>query len=629
MCGIVGIISNSKELSAIRGLELIEQMLSKQTHRGPDDQGREHFKIKNSDCFLGFNRLSIRDLSMNGHQPMISKDGNVAIVYNGEIYNANEIKTRLELKNYKFQSESDTEVLLYCYIEYGIEATLKQLVGMFAFCIVDKKCGKIYFARDRFGEKPLYYYIYNSGLIFGSEIKSFYPFPEFKPEINLQALDEFFMYRYVSGEETLFRGVKNLPPSCWAEFDGKSLIIHKYYTQNIRHKWYETKSVEKYIREAVKGQLVSDVPLGIMLSGGIDSSLIAKYASDEVKIQSFSTIFEDESCSEEKWIDQVASTCNIISNKFLIDTSDFFDLLAKCIYHLDFPLNIPNTVGVYLLCKEAREKVTVLLTGEGADETWGGYRYATDARTCQTLKKIFPHCYTKFKVFKDFDTFHFGKNIHFDILYILRTACITKENLYSLYPNANPEKVIEKRFGILNSINGKGYHRYSQYDQKTYLENLLTRVDKMSMANSMEMRCPFLDHKTIDYVRTLSGSSFISLTLGDYLARFNGKKPLKKIAEKYFGKNFAYRKKMGWSMPLRNYFNSSEFTNLAEKVLIPGMKKRGIINTDAIEERMNRIDQLSFSDVGVLWIAVSFELWAQIFIDYRGDYAKFTEVLHL
>lgn len=628
MCGIAGIISKDRAFGVKQGFDIIEQMLDKQAHRGPDDRGAECFRIGDLDCFLGFNRLSIRDLSVNGHQPMQSKSGDVAVVFNGEIYNADDLRDKLKLKYYQFESTTDTEVLLYSYIEYGLEEALKQLVGMFAFCIVDKRLNKIYFARDRFGEKPFYYYMYDGGLIFGSEIKCFYPCSNFKPEINLQALDEFFMYRYVSGEETLFKGVKNLAASCWAEYDGNEFISHRYYTQNVGHnqgiisKKYCT---QHYLREAVQSQLVSDVPIGIMLSGGVDSSLIAKYASDETDIQSFSTIFADESCSEEKWIDQVASICNVDSNKYLIDTSDFFDLLVKCIYHLDFPLNIPNTVGVYLLCKEAREKVTVLLTGEGADETWGGYRYATDAKTCRSLKKIFPNSYDKFKVFKNFDTFHWGKTDDFDILYVLRTACITKENLYGLYPEACPQKVIEKRMRVLNSIEGSGFHRYSQYDQKTYLENLLTRVDRMSMANSMEMRCPFLDHKVVDYVRSLPDKYFISLTMGNKMGQYNGKKPLKKIAAKYFGRKFAYRKKMGWSMPLKGYFNSPEFISLINRLLLPGMKRRGIVNIDAVIERMNRIDCISFSDVGVLWIAVSFELWAQIFIDYRGDIEKFVE----
>ncbi|MEY8521456.1 asparagine synthase (glutamine-hydrolyzing) [Lachnospiraceae bacterium 38-10] len=626
MCGIVGFINKENKIGDEK--EIIKNMLAVQRHRGPDDSGIEKFELNNKyNGYLGFNRLSILDLSMNGHQPMYNCTKDIVITFNGEIYNAFDLKDKLIEKGYEFRSKTDTEVLLHLYEEYGIEDMLPLITGMFAFVIIDKRKNKIYAARDRMGEKPFYYYRTDHVILFASEIKTFYKHPSFAAKINENVLDEYFIYRYVSGNETLLQGVKTLEPSCYMELGFEREEIKKYYCQKVRVKRKShiecRKKLEKELRESTQRQLISDVPVGIMLSGGIDSSLVAKYASEQSNLQSFSVVFDNPKYSEEKWIDFISEKLQIKENKYKISEKSFLDNFIKCVWHCDFPLNHPNSLGVYLLCARAKEKVTVLLGGEGADELLGGYGNATLGCTDLFLRSFAGSFYDKLHLRKMFNKFSEEK-LDYDTTYVLSSAYSNKQQTLELRPNADIPAVIKKRVGILNSISGNNWHKYSEYDQRTYLVDILNRVDKMSMASSMEVRCPFLDKGVTDCVRTFRTNLLVLPSFRKKRIVYNGKKLLKEIAKKNFGENFTYREKMGWPMPLKEYFLKEPMKGFIENQLLPGMKRRQIINMLPVKSWWKNLEELTAREVETLWIAISFETWAQIFIDYSGDILRFT-----
>ena len=625
MCGIAGFINKKDTLSNEK--KIIEDMLTVQRHRGPDDSGIEKFELENQyNGYLGFNRLSILDLSMNGHQPMYNCTQDVLIAFNGEIYNAFDLKEELVKKGYEFRSRTDTEVLLYLYEEYGLEKMLSLIIGMFVFVIIDKKSNKIYAARDRMGEKPFYYYKTDSVILFASEIKTFYMHPSFEAKINEGVLDEYFVYRYVAGNETLLQGVKVLEPSCYMELGFEKEEVKRYYCQKekVRQRSHTEcrKQLEKELRNSTRRQLISDVPVGIMLSGGIDSSLVAKYASEQSELQSFSVVFDNPEYSEEKWIDFITERLQIKGNKFKITEKSFLDSFVRCVWHCDFPLNHPNSLGVYLLCAKAREKVTVLLGGEGADELLGGYGNATLSRTDFFLRKYFGRIYDILHFRKRFNKFS-DEKLDFNATYVLNNAYSNKQQVLELRPQADISAVIRKRVDILNNISGNSWHKYSEYDQRTYLVDILNRVDKMSMASSMEVRCPFLDKNVTDYVRTLKANLLVQPSFRKRRIVYNGKKLLKEIARESFGENFTYREKMGWPMPLKEYFLKEPMRGFIENRLFPGMEKRQMINIVPVRNWWKNLEDLTAREVETLWIAVSFEAWAQIFIDYGGNLSKY------
>lgn len=626
MCGIVGFINKENKIGNEK--EIIKNMLDVQRHRGPDDSGIEKFELNNKyNGYLGFNRLSILDLSMNGHQPMYNCTKDIVIAFNGEIYNAFDLKDKLIEKGYEFRSKTDTEVLLHLYEEYGIEDMLPLITGMFAFVIIDTRKNKIYAARDRMGEKPFYYYRTDNVILFASEIKTFYKHPSFAAKINENVLDEYFIYRYVSGNETLLQGVKTLEPSCYMELEFEREEIKKYYCQKVRVKRKShvecRKKLEKELRESTQRQLISDVPVGIMLSGGIDSSLVAKYASEQSNLQSFSVVFDNPEYSEEKWIDFISEKLQIKENKYKISEKSFLDNFIKCVWHCDFPLNHPNSLGVYLLCARAKEKVTVLLGGEGADELLGGYGNATLSCTDLFLRRCTRSFYDRLHLRKRFNKFSEDK-FDYDTTYVLNSAYSNKRQVLELRPGADISAVIKKRVNILNNISGNNWHKYSEYDQKTYLVDILNRVDKMSMASSMEVRCPFLDKGVTDCVRTFRTNLLVLPSFRKKRIVYNGKKLLKEIAKKNFGENFTYREKMGWPMPLKEYFLKEPMKGFIENQLLPGMERRQIVNMLPVRDWWKNLEKLTVREVETLWIAISFETWAQIFIDYNGDILRFT-----
>jgi asparagine synthase (glutamine-hydrolysing) len=354
-------------------------------HRGPDDAGLHTFSFCSKsgfeNCGVAFDRLSIRDLSMNGHQPMFDNANEVMIAFNGEIYNSEELRPDLLEEGIEFRGHSDTEVILNLYLKHGIDDMLKMLDGMFAICIVDKRYDKVYLIRDRIGEKPLYIYQDDHKILFASEYKAFYAHPEFKPELNDEAVDEYFLFRYPAGTDTFLKGVQNLEPGSYLEItDGFTVNRRIYWTipadRKNRNSFEENKRIyDELLHKSVKRRMISDVPVGIQLSGGIDSSYLAYLAKQNVKeaLHAYCIVFDDAQFSEERYIDYVNEKVDFTLHKINFQSSEFLAWWRKATYFFEAPMNHEGSLALGLLNQGAKKDVTVMLCGDGPDETMGGY----------------------------------------------------------------------------------------------------------------------------------------------------------------------------------------------------------------------------------------------------------------
>ncbi|MCK5766477.1 MAG: asparagine synthase (glutamine-hydrolyzing), partial [Bacteroidales bacterium] len=595
MCGITGYIKLKG--NPVSSSHIIREMLRVQKHRGPDDSGIRAFSLKNSssieltvneavqidgayEAVLGFNRLSILDLSMNGHQPMASPDEKVLLTLNGEIYNAFDYKKELTEWGYKFKSTTDTEIVLALYLKYGFRGMINRLNGMFAIVIADMREGKLYIARDRFGIKPMYYISNSEILAFSSELKSFNYLDNFHFQLEENQLNEYLIFRN-NLEGTLFKDIHSLKPGHYLTFTHSAgLIKHRYFDVNQYTRETENDmsfdSVEKHLgnmlSKSVKSQLMSDVKLGCQLSGGIDSSLVtwfAKQNSNRGQFESVSIVFGDPRYNEEKYIDQVAEQLNISAHKFPLEASYYLDHIEKATWHFEAPVNHPNTIGIYLLSQRAKEYVTVLLSGEGADEVFGGYKWYynimypfTSRRFLSEIKNNYAAPLSLIK--------------YLDPVYrtISATAYMKIDLAKQLYNDFDNEKAFYGREHLYKSLNGSRFDRQVKYEMQTYLPDLLIRQDKMSMAHSIENRVPFLDNEVVEKSFNIPEKYLLQRKSKE---GYNTEKYLlKKMTAGIFGNDFAFRDKMGFGIPLKQFFTNRYFSEYLLDVILPGIRERGI-----------------------------------------------------
>lgn len=557
-------------------------------------------KDKTCACIFGFNRLSIQDLSKNAHQPMLNSRRDSVLLFNGEIYNTNKLRNYIE--DYSFRGTSDTEVIFALCEKYGFHHTVKLLNGMFALVYFDAKRGKIYFARDRIGIKPLYFFDSDGAIIFSSEIKSIIQSGYYRPDYNKDVLYELFNFRSVIGGETLFHKIRMFEPGKIFQYNivSDNWVSEKYYelrTCYDSHKSYkEYKStIYNTLLDSVKRQMISDVKVGTQLSGGIDSSLVSFMVKEAgYKAQSVSICFENNLFSEEMFVDKASHIAKTVSHKYIFSQNDFYRLFEKSIYHMESILTHPNCMGLMKLCEEARNDVTVLLSGEGADELFGGYEQFIS-------------------VFKKNKTEIPGEFIY---KYALN------EEVMSVLPDVLKidlsDKIFQKRQDLVNSLKGSALEKQIQYELLTYLPELLVRQDKMSMANSIENRVPILDNDMIDAALSSPDSGIIRSVITRRLKKgIVGKFVLKDIAMDIFGRKFAYRSKMGFAMPIREYMADEVFKKYYKSKIKGSMRKRGIISEQFITDLLEDISNISMQFVEIIWKAVNFEVWCQLFIDGR------------
>ena len=592
MCGFVGIYGNFN-LNKYRSI--LQSSSNYLKHRGPDDNSN-YFR---NNIALSFRRLSVQDLTTKARQPMFSNDRRYTIIFNGEIYNFCDLKKLLLKKKYRFFSKSDTEVLLNLYIEFK-ENCLELLEGMFSFLIFDNLEKTIFIARDKFGIKPLYYVVTNKkNLIFASELKAFIPFikeEKLNWKINQKKLEEQLKFRCLVGNETLINDVKKLYPGEYIKGNLNKINFKRYYNaDNLNYKQnliFKKKSdiinyLEENLKKSIKEQSISDAPIGVALSGGLDSSLIVNYLSEIKKnIKTYSINFEkqrkfNDKIDESKYIRYIQKKYSTNHNSVILSEKIYKDIFLKCIWHNEEPINFPHTPGIFLLSKLAKQDGTkVLLGGEGADEFFGGYPNFLNKRLDYNFFQ-----YSNFNV-KDTILKNFGNNF---------------KNRVSLINKLNKEKAINKK--ILYSISA-------------YLQSIENRLDKMSMANSIEFRVPFIKEKLLNISLYNNSKSFIK-------NEKHSKQILREIASKYFKKEHVYRPKIGFSTPINTWMrNKNGFGQFIEILNEKRTLDREIYNSKNILKIIKNFykypnENPNNSYAGKIWNILNLELWIRTIIEKK------------
>ena len=607
-------------------------MMEVQKHRGPDDSGyaimdrvKGDFSLDNpveeqesfpGALYFGFNRLSILDLSRNGHQPMYNSEAGVVFMFNGEIYNAFDYRDNLKSRGYNFKSSTDTEVALNLYLEYGLEGMLERINGMFAIAIYNQRVKKLFLIRDRYGIKPLYVLNNKEYFAFSSEMKSFKELPNFSFDLENQSFSEFLLFRNLINR-TLFKGIENIEPGTYWVVDAHNQIRKETYYSVENEGCFDLptysmsskKLLEHSLYKAVQRQMIADVKLGCQLSGGVDSSLVTYLANEFVpkgSLETISIIPSEEGFSEEKYMDVVIKQLQLEAHKYSLDAQYYFDKIDQATWHFEHPLNHPNTIGIYQLSQHARQHVTVLLSGEGADEVLAGYdRFATLNNPAKRFRGLLSKTNQNKNSLLDL----YPKLLDRDVQLILSSTFTSIDAIKAVYPDFNFKEAIAFRKQILTDLKGSHLLRQRKYEILTYLPDLLMRQDKMSMAHSIENRVPFLDH---DMVSNALSIDFKAL-MGD------SKNPvpkylLKRIAEDRFSKDFAFRKKQGFGIPLRSFFKSDEFQHRWREEWMPGLRGNGLLNTVQLDKWVTQLDSCSSNELDSIWLAVGIQLWYDKYI---------------
>lgn len=573
MCGICGVLDSSAEIEFSR--TRINEMSDAISHRGPDAQG----VFVEPPIALGHRRLSIIDLK-SGQQPLTSPDGRCTLVFNGEIYNFRELRQDLVRKGHSFQTDCDTEVILTAYLEYGQDCT-KFLRGMFAFAIWDANKQVLFIARDRLGIKPLYYFYSNGVFVFASEIEAILKSGITKPEVNLNVLDHFVSLGYVPGEETMFRSIRKLPPGSQLSLSENQLDIKSYWDVEVGKSEFKDLATtltefDELLSESVRMHLMSDVPLGAFLSGGLDSSAIVYYMSkvSSSKVKTFSVGFrEDDGSSELAAARQIARQFDTDHHEFVLEPSNFFDSLDFCISKTEEPLVESAAIALYQLSKLAKEHVTVILSGEGGDEILAGYplyRINHHLSSIQRLLTIIPTSikqglFRKFHRSEKLTKYADWLQLPLQRRYLGISNDVTtsiKQRMYRPEMLAAIDGCVEDYFKpIFETLrDATPLQRMSYTDIKTWLpDDLLLKADKMTMAASLELRVPFLDHKVVEFCLGLPDKLRLNGSSGKYL--------LKKLMEGKLPNDTIYQKKKGFPVPIETWFRNELYEDIREILL--------------------------------------------------------------
>lgn len=586
-------------------------------HRGPDDQGL----FIEGNIGLGHRRLSIIDLS-GGHQPMSNEDGSLWIVYNGEIYNFQGLREELIRNGHIFKTKSDTEIILHLYEEKGVEC-VKDFNGMFAFAIWDKKDRSLFLARDRMGVKPLYYSQTKDAFLFSSEMKSLIKSGHLEPECNDEAIFEYFIFRCVAGEATIFKKVYNLLPGHFLILRNGQITIRQYWSsfpQEMDHSISLTVATEKLewlIEDAVKIRLVSDVPLGTFCSGGLDSSLVTAVAARTLNhaINTFSVGFHEERYDETSYARLVSNRNATIHHELRIGNKEFADLLPLMIWLNDEPLNYANSIQIYAISKLAKEFVTVVLTGEGADELVGGYpRYfiAKWAPFFNRFPKVLRHFLDNGSTILDehrIQKFKLYLDAPMKDVLLYNSSFIQPEFLKSILNNHfSPSfSFRDKCISAGSAIGLDNLSSLLLLDQHTYLVSILNRQDKMSMGASIESRVPFLDYRIVRFCNSLPNKFKLRLWQNKYL--------LKQAAREYLPEKIINRKKSGFGVPIGQWLKDKNgLGRYVDLLREPGPSFADYFVRAKIIDLIEEHNAGKQNHEEILWALINFELWNKIFL---------------
>ena len=600
MCGIAG-------FAGFNDPELLRRMTRLISYRGPDDEGY----YEEPTVGLGHRRLSIIDLSEGGHQPMYSADGRFTIVFNGEIYNYKELRSDLEQRGVKFESSSDTEVLINGYMAEG-PGFVARLNGIFAFAIWDIRNKELFLARDQMGIKPLLYLEHNGVILFASETKPLMLFGEYKPQLNPEALRELLVFSYVCGDETMLKNIRKLPPGCTMSWRNGRSRVSPYWTLDVepeqdRGEEYYANGVVDILSDSVRGQMMSDVPLGATLSGGLDSSaivaLMARHATRPVK--TFTVGFGG-SRDELEYARIVSDAFKTEHQEFIVDPSRFTEMLPRVIWHLEEPI-LSSIMPTWYLGEAARKVVTVILIGEGSDEIFAGYRRLWPVSS--RYRRLVPE-----GIKRNWYFWHLGSvggPGHEEIFaggFRRDLVDLDPVNRY-YYPamHANPD-----------TLNGLLTHeqRYELADFQ------LLRIDRLTMAHSVEARVPFLDPRLVQFTNKMPSH---------YKLRGNTEKYiLKQAMRKILPESILKRRKQGLGTPLVPWFKGGLYDIAAEMLAPARLRERGIFEPYAVERlfHTSRNTLLHREDLGKLFKILMVEIWHRMFLDQPvAPYAETDPVL--
>ena len=559
MCGFVGFCSKN-----VKDRNVIKEMNNQIIHRGPDSDGYYFDK----DVNFGFRRLSIIDLH-EGSQPILNESGDTAIIFNGEIYNYQELREGLVAKGYKFKTHTDTEVILHGYEEYGEEGILAKLRGMFAFTIWDSKKEKLFGARDHFGIKPYYDAVLDGDLLFGSEVKSFLKYPKFKKAVNEKALKHYLVFQYNPLEETFFKGVKKLRPGHYYIYENGKMEIKTYYNLTLDYKNMTfdeaVGKIEKEVEESVKYHKISDVEVGSFLSGGVDSSYVVATALPD---KTFSVGFDNKGFNETMYAKELSDSLGIKNFAKLITPDEFFEGINKVQYYSDEPHANLSSVPLYFLSKLASEQVKVVLSGEGADELFAGYNEYADALPQRMYRKLpfsLRHkLYLKYKDRKHFRgqtiILKYGQKV--EDRYIGPAEIMTDELANSLvtskYKNAETSRDLTKKYyDEVKNMDDVSKRLY--LDMKMWIvEDILLKADKMTMANSIELRVPLLDKKMWELARTIPVRHKVHNEITKYAFR--------RAAKNKLPEDWAKRRKLGFVVPFVLWIKEEKYYKIVKEV---------------------------------------------------------------
>ncbi len=629
MCGICGKLNFSSGAHAGAGVapETLRKMNETLRHRGPDEDGFYYSPDKN--LGLAMRRLKIIDLS-TGSQPLFNETGDVAVILNGEIYNYIELRADLEKKGHVFKTHSDTESIVHAYEVYGADC-VKHLNGMFAFALWDDKQKRLIVARDRMGIKPLYYRADSNGLSFASEIKALLADPSCPKDLDLTALDDFFSLLYVPGPRSAFAAVKKLEPGHLLICDAKSgSVKNQSYWDRPVHSYIKDEGLEYYLdrldalfRDSLKLQLRSDVPNGLFLSSGLDSGAIAYYASQvsQQPMNSFTVHFEDKSYSEQEGARRIAETCGLKHHELELKP-DIQDLVLKTAEFFDEPFADTSAIPTYLLNEFARKRITVALSGEGGDELFGGYptyfatRYAEMYRKvpkplrslAAALTESVPVSWDRISLEYKLKQFVRGaeqspERSHFAWKEIFDAA--GKQKLYAADWKAKRSgrdgyESFKKLFDALGG--GIDLEKLLYVDQKTYLlDEFLVKSDRMSMAHSLEVRVPILDHRLVEFAATIPAHY--------KLKGFSTKWILRRLMKGKLPPEIVSGAKKGFSPPIPGWIAGVLKPFVMEVLSESSLKKSGLLDPKEVQRLLNEHIDRKRDHHRRIWAVLNFVLW--------------------
>lgn len=620
MCGIFGFVSGS--ISYEKKHALLKAMGDKIVYRGPDDDG---YAIHDN-CALGMRRLSIIDLE-TGKQPIYNSDKTLLIIFNGEIYNYRKLRTRLLKEGCQFKTKTDTEVILKLYQVFG-ERCLNELNGMFSFAIYDITQQRLFIARDRFGIKPLYYSFQNNHFVFASELKSLLIHPEVKKSLSLESIDLYLSFEHIPAPYTIYKNIHKLEQGHYLIFKDQKLTNITYYQFSFKNKKPSINATD-YLDEldhklnaAVNRRTISDVPLGAFLSGGIDSSLICNYLvqNSNKRVQTFSIGFEEESFDESNFAMRVANYLDTEHHQHIFSSKKLIETLPNIITNMDEPFADPSLLPTFLLSQYTRKYVTVALSGDGSDELFAGYPTYLARKIARFVPKWSYQPLLSFvnklpvnddNISLDFKIKRFSRGLLFDpdLRHQVWLGCFDPKQKTTLFSYATNELLKHRNLldeiihdHMTNCDTENNWERSLWIDLRFYLQdNMLVKVDRASMMNSLEVRVPFLDHIVVEYVNRIPASLKYKGTTSKFI--------LKQLASRYLPEDIINRPKKGFGIPVAKWFKKELKPMLLETLSIQNLNKHQLFNPTFIQSLITDHLKNRSDNRKELWTLFIFQLW--------------------